>query len=253
MIEAALREITPGRYDRYEELLRALAHGRLWMLLWHGMPGDPDAQYGNLEVGGYGYAPCVTSEEQLVASGWARQHQVISGAEAAAALYREHWGLWLNPHQPGGGVGIPWADLRRVAGGLDRLPAGPLGLTPVDQPPASVPASVGGTAAAAAFFQALVLAARQNPAVRSLRRAWVEPAYGEPSLTIGLDLDDTSDAAVAATQQMMLQAVASAPDGLAVSSVTMADPYDPVAAWLWSRVPAFYSRPSHWEQAAQPA
>ncbi|WP_370113827.1 enhanced serine sensitivity protein SseB C-terminal domain-containing protein [Streptacidiphilus sp. MAP12-33] len=241
-MEAALREIAPGRYDRYEELLHAVAQGRLWMLLWHGVAGDPDAQYGNLEVGGYGYAPCVTSEEQLAASGWARQHQVVTGAEVAAALYRERWGLWLNPHQPGGGVGIPWADLRRIAGGLDRLPAGPLGISPVDQPPASVPGYVGEPAASAAFYRALVRGARENQAVRSLRRAWVAPAYGEPRLTIGLDLDDTSDASVVATQQMMFEAVASAPDGLAVSSVTMADPYDPVAMWLWSRVPAFYSR-----------
>jgi hypothetical protein len=242
VIEAALRGIAPGRYDRYEELLHAVAEGRLWMLLWHGMPGDAEAQYGNLEVGGYGYAPCVTSEEQLATSGWARQHRVVSGREVAAELYRERWGLWLNPHQPGGGVGIPWPDLRRVAGGLDRLPAGPLGLSPVDQPPASILGSLASPAASAAFFRALVEGARQNPAIRSLRRAWVEPAFGEPSLTIGLDLDDTSEAAVAATQRMMHHAVASAPEHLAVSSVTMADPYDPVALWLWSRVPAFYSR-----------
>ncbi|WP_236654646.1 enhanced serine sensitivity protein SseB C-terminal domain-containing protein [Streptacidiphilus anmyonensis] len=246
-MEAALRGVAPGRYDRYEELLRAVAEGRLWMLLWHGMPGDPDAQYGNLEVGGYGYAPCVTSQEELSASGWARQHQVISGAEVAAALYRERWGLWLNPHQPGGGLGIPWPDLRRVAGGLDRLPAGPLGFSPADRPPASVNPSVGSPDATSSFYRALVDGAGRNPAIRSLRRAWVEPAFGEPSLTIGLDLDDVSEAAVAATRRMMLEAVAAAPGGLPVSSVTMADPYDPVAMWLWARVPAFYSR------EAQPA
>ena len=31
------------------------------MLLWQGTPGSPDAQYGNMEVGGHGYAPCFTS------------------------------------------------------------------------------------------------------------------------------------------------------------------------------------------------
>lgn len=56
-----LRQVTPGRYDAYEALLQALASDRVRMLLWHGRPGAPDAQYGNMEVDGLGYAPCVTS------------------------------------------------------------------------------------------------------------------------------------------------------------------------------------------------
>lgn len=59
-VEHMLRQVTPGRYDAYEALLRALAtpnSGQVWMLLWHGQSGSPDAQYGNMEVEGYGYAP----------------------------------------------------------------------------------------------------------------------------------------------------------------------------------------------------
>ncbi|CAM5674944.1 hypothetical protein STENM36S_04612 [Streptomyces tendae] len=50
-VEHMLRQVTPGRYDAYEALLRALAtpaSGQVWMLLWHGQAGSPDAQYGNL-------------------------------------------------------------------------------------------------------------------------------------------------------------------------------------------------------------
>jgi len=153
-IERALLEVAPGRFDAYEALLGALGEGQVWMLLWFGEAGRPDAQYGNMEVGGFGYAPCVTSAEQLAASGWSRAHQLGSGREVAAALYRERWGLWLNPHQPGGGVGVPWADLRRVAGGLDRLPAGPL---QIGEP----------TVRADAFYAALAQAAQGTPVVRS--------------------------------------------------------------------------------------
>ena len=124
-----LRQVTPGRYDAYEALLRALATpggGQIWMLLWHGQAGSPDAQYGNMEVEGFGYAPCVTSAQELSASGWNRSYEVVDGLDVARTLYPDHYGLWLNPHAPGGGVGIPWLDLRRIATGLDRQPAGPL-------------------------------------------------------------------------------------------------------------------------------
>ncbi|WP_051944798.1 enhanced serine sensitivity protein SseB C-terminal domain-containing protein [Streptacidiphilus rugosus] len=242
MIEAALRELAPGRYDRYEALLQEIAAGELFMLLWHGLPGSPDVQYGNLEVGGYGYAPCVTSAEQLAASGWTRQHQVVPGVEVAAALYRERWGLWLDPHASGGGVGIPWADLRRIAGGLDRLPAGPLSLTAVDAPPSSVPESVGSPAATAPFFRQLIAAASETSAVQSLRRAWVEPSVGEPYVVLGLELTDSSAQSVDAVRQMMHRALPAAPDGLAVSTVALADPYDQVASWLSARMPACYQR-----------
>lgn len=127
-----LRQVAPGRYDAYEALLQALADGsagQVWMLLWHGRAGSPDAQYGNMEVDGLGYAPCVTSAQELSVSGWNRAHEVVSGRDIARALYPERWGIWLNPHAPGGGVGIPWLDLRRIATGLDRMPAGPLRLS----------------------------------------------------------------------------------------------------------------------------
>jgi hypothetical protein len=228
-IERALREVAPGRFEPYEGLLRAVAEGSVWMLLWHGEPGRPDAQYGNMEVGGFGYAPCVTSAEQLAASGWSRAHQITSGREIAASLYRERWGLWLNPHQPGGGVGIPWADLRRVAGGLDRLPAGPL---TIGEPPV----------AADQFYALLNQAAQGTAAVRSLRRGWVQPAWGSPYLVIGLDLYDSSPPAVESVRLMMQHALPGAPQGVAVSTVAMSDPYDPVALWLRVRAIPFFDR-----------
>ena len=144
-VEHMLRQVTPGRYDAYEALLRALAtpsSGQVWMLLWHGQAGSPDAQYGNMEVGGYGYAPCVTSAQELSASGWNRSYEVVDGLDVARTLYPDHYGLWLNPHAPGGGVGIPWPDLRRIATGLDRQPAGPLRLSePGTATPTSTPCS----------------------------------------------------------------------------------------------------------------
>lgn len=181
-VEHMLRQVTPGRYDAYEALLRALAtphSGQVWMLLWHGQAGSPDAQYGNMEVEGCGYAPCVTSAQELSASGWNRSYEVVDGVDVARALYPDHYGLWLNPHAPGGGVGIPWLDLRRIATGLDRQPAGPLRLS---EPAIEIPQ----------FYALLAQNAHRTPAVRSLRRAWVQPALGAPYLAIGLDVYDTS-------------------------------------------------------------
>lgn len=76
-----------------------------------------------MEVDGFGYAPCVTSAQELSASGWNRSYEVVDGLDVARTLYPDHFGLWLNPHAPGGGVGIPWLDLRRIATGLERQPA----------------------------------------------------------------------------------------------------------------------------------
>ncbi|MGI5340179.1 enhanced serine sensitivity protein SseB C-terminal domain-containing protein [Streptomyces sp. CA-181903] len=226
-VEQVLRQVAPGRYDVYESLLRAVADGRLWMLLWHGRPGSPDAQYGNMEVDGLGYAPCVTSERELAASGWNRAHEVVTGRSLAASLYPGRWGLWLNPHAPGGGVGIPWLDLRRIAGGLDRLPAGPL---QISEPTVDI----------ARFYALLAQHAQRTPAVRALRRAWVQPAIGAAYLAIGLDLYDTSPPAVESVRAMMQQVVAVVPEGLPVSTVAMSDEFDPVALWMRAHARPFY-------------
>lgn len=231
-VEQLLRQVSPGRYDTYEALLNALARGQVWMLLWNGRAGSPDAQYGNMEVAGYGYAPCVTSAQELAASGWNRAHEVVTGQEIAAALFPERWGIWLNPHAPGGGVGIPWLDLRRIATGLDRLPAGPLRI--------SEPALN-----AAQFYAVLTQNAHHTPAVRSLRRAWVQPALGVAYLAIGLELYDDSPQAVEGARRMMGQSVAAAPEGLPVSSVAMSDDYDPVAMWLRRNSRPFFDRDVH--------
>ena len=154
-VEHMLRQVTPGRYDAYEALLRALAtpsSGQIWMLLWHGQAGSPDAQYGNMEVDGFNYAPCVTSAQELSASGWNRSYEVVDGLDVARTLYPDHYGLWLNPHAPGGGVGIPWLDLRRIATGLERQPAGPLRLS---EPAIEIPQ----------FYALLTQNAHRTPAV----------------------------------------------------------------------------------------
>lgn len=227
-----LRQVAPGRYDAYEKLLHALAEGDVWMLLWQGTPGSPDAQYGNMEVDGFGYAPCVTSAQELAASGWNRAHEVVTGRDIARNLYPDRWGIWLNPHDPGGGVGIPWADLRRIATGLDRMPAGPLRLS---EPTLEMPQ----------FYALLTQNAHRTPAVRALRRAWVQPALGSPYLAIGLDLYDTSAASVEAVRAMMRQSIAAVPDGLPVSTVAMSDEYDPVTMWLRANARPFYDRDAH--------
>ncbi|MEV5104825.1 enhanced serine sensitivity protein SseB C-terminal domain-containing protein [Streptomyces massasporeus] len=234
-VEHMLRQVTPGRYDAYEALLRALAtphSGQIWMLLWHGQAGSPDAQYGNMDVDGCGYAPCVTSAQELSASGWNRSYEVVDGVDVARALYPDHYGLWLNPHAPGGGVGIPWLDLRRIATGLDRQPAGPLRLS---EPAIEVPQ----------FYALLAQNAHRTPAVRSLRRAWVQPALGAPYLAIGLDVYDTSPPAVDSVRAMMQQSLGAVPDGLPVSTVAMSDEHDPVAMWLRAKARPFYDREAH--------
>ncbi|WP_129842607.1 enhanced serine sensitivity protein SseB C-terminal domain-containing protein [Streptomyces sp. RFCAC02] len=228
-IDDLLPLITPDRLDAYEDLLAALARSDVLMLLWDGKPGEPDAQYGSVEIAGHGYAPCVTSARELAVSGWTREHEVIGGRDIAAALFPEHWGLWLNPHAPGGGLGIPWLDLRRIAGGLDRLPAGPLR---IGEP----------SVRADAFYDLLVQRARRTPALRSLRRGWVRPAVGAAYLVIGLDVDDSGDEAAEAVRQMMLEAVPAVPEGLPVGTVAMADAYDPVAMWLRANARPFYDR-----------
>jgi hypothetical protein len=235
-VEQMLRQVTPGRYDAYEALLRALAADQVWMLLWHGQAGSPDAQYGNMEVEGLGYAPCVTSAQELSASGWNRGHEVVRGIDVARTLYPDLYGLWLNPHAPGGGVGVPWLDLRRIACGLDLLPAGPLRLT---EPAIEIPQ----------FYALLAQNAHRTSAVRSLRRAWVQPALGAPYLAIGLDVYDTSPPSVDAVRAMMQQSIAAVPDGLPVSTVAMSDDYDPVAMWLRASTRPFYDR----EAQAAPA
>ncbi|MER7789005.1 enhanced serine sensitivity protein SseB C-terminal domain-containing protein [Streptomyces sp. NPDC097640] len=233
-----LQQVAPGRYDAYESLLYALAEGQVWMLLWQGAPGSPDAQYGNMDVGGLGYAPCVTSAQELAASGWSRAHEVVSGRQIAASLFPDRYGLWLNPHAPGGGVGIPWLDLRRIAGGLDRLPAGPLRLS---EPSLEL----------SQFYALLGQNAHRTPAVRSLRRAWVQPALGAPYLAIGLDLYDGGAAAVESARVMMRQSVGAVPEGLPVSTVAMSDEYDPVAMWMRASARPFFDRDAF--GAAQPA
>ncbi|GAA3491945.1 MULTISPECIES: enhanced serine sensitivity protein SseB C-terminal domain-containing protein [Streptomyces] len=231
-VEHMLRQVTPGRYDAYEALLHALADGQVWMLLWHGTAGSPDAQYGNMEVEGCGYAPCVTSAQELAASGWNRAYEVAQGRDLARALYPDRWGIWLNPHAPGGGVGIPWLDLRRIATGLDRMPAGPLRMS---EPALDIPQ----------FYAQLSQNAHRTPAVRALSRAWVQPMLGAPYLAIGLDLYDTSRQSVEAVRAMMQQSIGVVPDGLPVSTVAMTDEHDPVGMWLRANARPFYDRDAH--------
>jgi hypothetical protein len=228
-VEQMLLQVAPGRYDAYENLLASLADGQVWMLLWQGAPGAPDAQYAAMEVGGHRYAPCCTSPRELAASGWNRDHEVAQGRDIALTLFPDRCGLWLNPHAPGGGVGVPWADLRRIAGGLDLLPAGPLTIA---EPSLQIPQ----------FYSLLADAAQRTPAVRSLRQAWVQPALGEPYLAVGVEVYESSPQAVQAVRLMMQQAVAGVPDGLAVSTVAMADGYDPVAQWLRAHAQPFFDR-----------
>ena len=236
-VEQMLLQVAPGRFDAYENLLASLAGGQVWMLLWHGSPGSPDAQYGSMEVGGHTYAPCFTSPREVAASGWTRDHEVVTGRDVARTLYPDRCGLWLNPHAAGGGVGVPWPDLRRVAVGLDVLPAGPLQIT---EPSLQIPQ----------FYSLLVQAAHRTPAVRSLRRAWVQPAVGEPYLAVGVEVYEGVPQSLEGVRMMMQQSVGGLPDGLAVSTVAMGDTYDPVGLWMRVHAAAFFDRDAY---AAGPA
>ncbi|WP_445330471.1 enhanced serine sensitivity protein SseB C-terminal domain-containing protein [Streptomyces sp. GSL17-111] len=234
-VEVLLRQVSPvrdDRYDRYEALLHALAGTRLLPFLWHGAPDAPDARYARMDVAGHGYVPCATSPRALEASGWNRGHGTSTGRDAAGLLYPRHLGLWLDPHGPGGGLGIPWPDLRRLAVGLDRLPAGPLG---IGEPTVQAPQ----------FYAQLTHHAQRTPAVRSLRRAWVRPAYGSAFLAIGVDVYEGGPHAGQAAHTALStvrQAAGALPPGLPVSAVTMSDAHDPVAMWLHAHARPFFDR-----------
>lgn len=236
-VEQMLLQVAPGRFDAYENLLGSLAGGQVWMLLWQGATGSADAQYGSMEIGGHAYAPCCTSPRELAASGWTREHEVVSGRDIALTLYPDRCGLWLNPHAPDGGVGIPWPDLRRIAVGLDLLPAGPLRIS---EPSLQIPQ----------FYALLAQAAQRTPAVRALRRAWVQPVLGEAYLAVGVEVYDSSPQAVESVRLMMQQAMAGVPDGLAVSTVAMADAYDPVGMWMGASGQPFFDREAYGGGAA---
>ena len=81
--------------------------------------------------------------------------------------------------------------------------------------------------------------------MRALRRAWVQPALGEPYLAIGVEVYDGVPQAVEAVRLMMQQAVGGVPDGLAVSTVAMGDGYDPVALWLRANGMPFFDREAY--------
>lgn len=196
-------------------------HGRL--------PGRPVREHGDRRPG---LRPLRHLRPELSASGWNRAHELVTGRDIARSLFPDRWGIWLNPHAPGGGVGIPWLDLRRIATGLDRLPAGPLRLS---EPAIELPQ----------FYALLTQNAHRTPAIRSLRRAWVHPAVGVPYLAIGLDLYDTGRASVESVREMMRQSVGAVPEGLPVSTVAMSDEYDPVGMWLRANARPFYDREAH--------
>ncbi|MBW1598232.1 enhanced serine sensitivity protein SseB C-terminal domain-containing protein [Streptomyces sp. JJ38] len=231
-VRELLRQVSPGRddrYDRYEALLHALADAPVWPLLWDGAADDPEAHYARMDVAGHPYVPSVTSPQELHASGWARGHTSATGRDVAAALYPHRIGLWLDPHGPGGGLGVPWPDLRRIAGGLDRLAAGPLHIS---EP----------TVRAPQFYAQLTHHAQRTPAVRSLRRAWVRPAVGAAFLVIGVDVYEPGPGAAHTGLAVVRQAAGALPPGLPVSVVTMSDAHEPVAMWLHANSRPFFDR-----------
>ncbi|NJP67137.1 enhanced serine sensitivity protein SseB C-terminal domain-containing protein [Streptomyces spiramenti] len=227
--ELRSRVTGPDRLAAYEELLGALSRRDVHMPLWDGAPDDEDARFGLTEVDGHAYAPGFTSEERLAAAGWGRAHLVLPSRDVAAALYRERCGLWLDAHEPDGGMGVPWLDLRRVAEGLDRLPAGPLHLA---EPAAPLPD----------FYRRLTAEASRVPGLRRLWRAWVRPAIGEPHLAVGVELDESAAHAAPSVPPMLRRALPLLPPGVTVAGVDMGDPYDPVALWLRSASLPFYDR-----------
>ncbi|SFF54608.1 SseB protein C-terminal domain-containing protein [Actinacidiphila alni] len=121
---------------------------------------------------------------------------------------------------------------RRCGGGLDLLPAGPL---QIGEPSLQIPQ----------FYALLAQAAHRTAPVRALRRAWVQPALGEPYLAIGVEVYDGSPQAVESVRLMMQQSVGGVPEGLAVSTVAMADAYDPVAMWMRANGRPFFDREAY--------
>ena len=178
--------------------------------------GRPTRSTATWRSDGHGYAPCVTSTQELAASGWNRSHEVVSGpGHRRRAVPRA-----LRP------VAQPARARRRGR----RAVAGPAPDSHRPGPAARRPAADRRTDAAAPSSSTPLLGqgAHATPVVRALRGAWVSPALGEPYLAIGVDLYDNGPQSVEAVRLMMQQAVAGAPAGMAVSTVAMADEYDPV-------------------------
>lgn len=73
----------------------------------------------------------------------------------------------------------------------------------------------------------------------------MQPALGAPYLALGLDVYDTSPAAVDSVRGMMQQSVGAVPEGLPVSTVAMTDEYDPVVMWMRANARPFYDREAH--------
>ncbi|MGR7002661.1 enhanced serine sensitivity protein SseB C-terminal domain-containing protein [Yinghuangia aomiensis] len=224
-VEHAMRQVAPQGYEAYEVLLQALDRGHVWMLLWQGQPGSPDAQYGNMEVHGSHYAPAFTSEEQLRESRWDRGWEVHAVKEIGATLYPDRWGIWLDPHMQGGGIGIPFLDLRRIVTGLDRTLPGPLR---VGEPTAQDPA----------FWSMVAAELAGSGVVRAAHRAYVEPSVGTPCVVLGIRTADADPATTDRVHAAVARASAAMPGG-PLSWVPLDDPYDPVAGWLRDHTRSF--------------
>ena len=227
-VEHMLRQVTPGRYDAYEALLRALAtpsSGQVWMLLWHGQAGSPDAQYGNMEVDGLRLRPVRHLRPGAVRQ---RLEPLVRGGRRPRRgphpLPRPLRPL-AQPARPGRRRRHPLArpaPHRHRPGAPARGPAPAVGARP-SRSRSSTPCS------------------RRTPTAPPPSARCAAPGCsrrsGAPYLAIGLDVYDTSPPAVDSVRAMMQQSIGAVPDGLPVSTVAMSDEYDPVAMWMRAERP----------------
>jgi hypothetical protein len=209
-----------------DQLLRALADNELWVPLPGGTTGG-QAQLPIMLIEGRPYVAVYTSQEQYSRGAGEQTHMVIRGRELAGML-AEELGLAVNP---GGEVGLPvrLEGVRAMRGGEQKVRTGQnirLG-HPAEEPTALL-------AALAAEFAAA-------PGVVAARRALGQFGEGTPFLLIGVELDHAADWRATALAAVRA-AVAAQPVPLAVDTVFLDDPADPITAWMLGHTEPFYRR-----------
>ena len=209
------------------------------MLLWHGQPRLPRRPVRQRwRSTATATRPASASPRELAASGWTRDHEVVSGRDIALTLYPDRSG--------------PVAESARRAAAASVSP----GSTCAGSPSGSTNCPPGrcrsanrpcGSRSSTRCWRRPRTAHR---AVRALRRRGCSPVLGEPYLAIGVELYDgprrrpSSGAADDAAGRRGV------PEGLAVSTVAMADGYDPVAMWMRANGQPFFDREAYGGGAA---
>jgi SseB protein C-terminal domain/SseB protein N-terminal domain len=220
-LEAVLADLRAGTGSA-DQLLRALADNELWVPL-PGGASNGQAQLPVMVLDGAPYVAVYTSQSQYARGAGEQTHMVLRGRELAGMM-AEDLGLAVNP---GGEVGLPvrpegvrsMREGRRTVRAGERLRLG----EPAEEP--------------YPLLAELRARLQSVPAVSTARRALAQAGDEPPVLLIGIEASARAEALAA-----VKAAVAAQPVPLAVDTVFLDDPADPVAAWMLDNTDPFYRR-----------